>query len=77
MAGRWTQAALYVLTLFARVYNTDVSNLLDYDDHQHLPRTHRLLLAKNRESHATFHRHNAFRENGDRKGRDIRRHSRT
>jgi hypothetical protein len=24
---------------------------------------------------ATFHRHNAFRENGDRKGRNIRRHS--
>jgi hypothetical protein len=30
---------------------------------------------KNREFYATFHRHNAFRENGDRKGRNIRRHS--
>ena len=37
------------LTLLARVYNTDVRNLLDCDDHQHLPRTDRLLLAKNRE----------------------------
>ena len=42
---------------------------------QHLPRTDRLLLAKNREFYATFHRDNAFRENGDRKGRNIRRHS--
>jgi hypothetical protein len=34
-----------------------------------------LLLAKNREIYAAFHRHNAFRQNGDRKGRNIRRHS--
>jgi hypothetical protein len=36
-----------VLTLLARIYNTDVRNLLDYDDRRHLPRTDRLLLAKN------------------------------
>ena len=53
------------LTLLARVYNTDFRNLLGYDDHQHLPRTDRLLLAKNREFYATFHRHNAFRQNSD------------
>ena len=53
----------------------NIRNLLNYDDRQHLPRTDRLLLAKNRELYATFHRHNAFRENGDRKGRNIRRHS--
>lgn len=53
-----------VLTLLARVCNTDVRNRLDYHGHQHLPRTDRLLLAKNGEFYATFHRHNAFRENG-------------
>ena len=63
------------LTLLARVYNTDFRNLLGYDHHQHLPRTDRLLLAKNPGTLSTFHRHNAFRENGDRKGRNIRRHS--
>jgi trans-2-enoyl-CoA reductase len=30
---------------------------------------------KTREFHATFHSHNAFRENGERKGQNIRRHS--
>jgi hypothetical protein len=53
------------LTLLARVYNTDFRNLLGYDHHQHLPRTDRLLLAKNREFYATFHRDNAFRQNSD------------
>jgi hypothetical protein len=48
----------------------------DYDDHQDHPRPDRLLLAKNPgKSDATFHRHNAFRENGDREGRNIRRDS--
>src|SRR5271155_5343642 len=45
----------------ALVYNTDFRNLLGYDDHQPLPRTGRLLLAKTREFYATFHRDNAFR----------------
>jgi hypothetical protein len=66
--------APYVLTLLARVYNTYVRNLLGYDDHQHVPPTDRLLLAKNWEFYAAFHRHNAFRQNGDRKGRNIHRH---
>ena len=44
---------------------TDFRNLLGYDDYQHLLRTDRLLLAKNREFYATFHRHNAFRQNSD------------
>jgi hypothetical protein len=30
---------------------------------------------KAREFYAALHHHNAFRENGDRKGRNIRRHS--
>jgi hypothetical protein len=74
-AGGRTQARPVCPHLARRVYNTDIRNLLAYDDHQHLPRTDRLLLAINREFYATFHRDNAFRKNGDRKGRNIRRHS--
>ena len=64
-----------VLTLLARVCNTDVRNRLDYHGHQHLPRTDRLLLAKNGEFYATFHRHNAVRPNSAGKGRNIFGHS--
>ena len=77
--GWWTHARC-ILTLLACVYNTYdlcptyVRDLLGYDDDQHVPRPDRLLFAKNRKFYATFHRHNAFRQNGDRKGRNIHRH---
>ena len=66
-------ARLLCLPSARRVYNTDVrpSSPTMTIDTSHEQTSY----SPNQDFYATFHRHNAFGENGDRKGRNIRRHS--